>query len=214
MIDQSEINAMKKVMASLGKVEAQSLGTYVKQELGQVDGQPVTEGRKFTDPNVGAMHDILSKLNNVATSTKRTITEQSKSNTRLRQFTEMEQEGTSVKINKYEISIRQEQFGNTIKNVYDLKNTVTGQMLYEGLALFESVMTITKHLLKNETTSFLACDRIAGLDSDYARYLNEASIYKSKIKKGGSAELLDIYESKYSRAIAEAKSTKTHILKG
>lgn len=214
MLDQDSINAMKKVMANLGKVEAQSLGTYVKEELGQSDGQPVTEGRKFTDPNVGAMHDILSKLSNVTNSTKKTITEQSKTNTKLRQFTEMEQQGSSVKLNKYEISIREEQFGATIKNVYDITNTVTGQTLYEGLALFESVMIITKHLLKNETTSFLACDRVAGLDSDYARHLTEASIYKAKIKKGATGDLLGIYESKYSRAIAEAKSVKTHILKG
>lgn len=214
MLDQDQINAMKKVMANLGKIEAQSLGTYVKQELGQSDDKPITEGRKFTDPNVGAMHDILSKLSNVTTHTKKQITEQSKTNTKLRQFTEMEQEGSSVKLNKYEISIREEQFGATLKNVYDITNTVTGQVLYEGLALFESVMIITKHLLKNETTSFLACDRVAGLDSDYARHLTEASIYKAKIKKGASGDLLGIYESKYSRAIAEAKSVKTHILKG
>ena len=156
---------------------------------------------------------LLPKIG-VKNHTKKQITEQSKTNTKLRQFTEMEQQGSSVKLNKYEISIREEQFGATVKNVYDITNTATGQLLYEGLALFESVMIITKHLLKNETTSFLACDRVAGLDSDYARHLTEASIYKAKIKKGASGDLLGIYESKYSRAIAEAKSVKTHILKG
>ena len=215
MLDQDQINAMKKVMANLGKIEAQSLGTYVKEELGQSDGAPVTEGRKFTDPNVGAMHDILSKLSSVTNHTKKQITEQGKTNTKLRQLTEMEQEGSSVTINKYEIAIREEQFGATVKNVYDIKNTATGRVLYEGVALFESVMIITKHLLKSgETASFLECDRIIKLDQDYARHLTEASIYKAKIKKGATGDLLGIYESKYSRAIAEAKSTKTYILKG
>lgn len=215
MLDQQQIDAMKKVMANLGKVEAQSLGTYVKQEIGQSDSQPVTEGRKFTDPNVGAMHDILSKLSSVTSQTKKQITEESKTNTRLRQFTEMEQVSGGVRLSKYEINIREEQFGNTLKNVYDVYNVETNKKIYEGLALFESVMIITKNLLRNNPgTSFLICDRIAELDKDYARHLTEASIYKAKIKKGATGEQLGIYESKYSRAIAEAKSVKSLILKG
>ena len=216
MLDQQQIDAMKKVMANLGKVEAQSLGTYVKQEIGQSDGKVVTEGRKFTDPNVGAMHDILSKLSTVTTNTKQKITEQSKTNTRLRQFTEMEEVSGGVRLsNKYEINIREEQFGATVKNVYDVYHVETGKKIYEGLALFESVMIITKNLLRNNPgTSFLICDRIAELDKDYARHLTEASIYKARIKKGATGDQLGIYESKYSRAIAEAKSVKSLILKG
>lgn len=212
MIDQDSINAMKKVMANLGKVEAQSLGTYTKDELIGNDGQ-ITESRKFTDPNVHAMHDILSKLSTVTTQTKRQISEEVKTNTKLRQFTEMEQTGASVKLNKYEINIRQEQFGATSKNVYDITNTSTGQVLYEGLALFESVMIITKHLLRNGSAAFQACDRVVDMDQQYSRYLSEASTYKARIKKGASGEQLGIYESKYSRAIAEAKAAKSNILK-
>lgn len=201
-------------MASLGKVEAQSLGTYVKEEQLSPTGT-VTEGRKFTDPNVHAMHDILHKLSSVTNHTQRQISEEVKTNTRMQQFTEMEKHGASVTINKYEILIREEQFGATLKNVYDIKNTATGKVLYEGIALFESVMVITKHLLKSgEANSFLTCDKIVDLDQQYSRHLSEASMYKSKIKKGAAGDQLGIYESKYSRAITQAKTVKSFILKG
>ena len=214
MLDPKEIDAMKKVMANLSKVEAQSLGTYAKKELLPESGA-VTESRKFTDPNVHAMHEVLSKLSNVANSTKKQLNEEIKTNTKIRQFTEMEQEGSSVKLEKYEITIREEQFGATVKNVYDITNIKTGKQLYRGLALFESVMIITKHLLKGgESNTFLVCDKIVGLDEQYARYLTEASMYKAKMKRVADADQQGIYESKYSRAIAQAKAVKTHILKG
>jgi hypothetical protein len=214
MLDQKEIDAMKKVMANLSKVEAQSLGTYAKKEL--LPGvSTVTESRKFTDPNVHAMQDVLTRLSSVTNSTKRQINEEVKTNTKIRQFTEMEQKGSSVKLEKYEITIREEQFGTTLKNVYDITNIKTGKQLYTGLALFESVMIITKHLLKSgESNTFLVCDKIVGFDNQYARYLTEASMCKAKMKRASTADQQGIYESKYTRAIDQAKAVKSHILKG
>jgi hypothetical protein len=86
------------------------------------------------------------------------------------------------------------------------------EQLYEGLALFESAMGIVKELLKDDCND-AKIDKITQLDERYANQLNEAAIYKRKMKQVTESFKQDVYSAKHGTAISKMRSLKANIKK-
>jgi len=201
---QKEVEAMKKVMSNLSSI------TDHRPPSGDERSSQVTS-TKFKDPNSQAMLDILTRLSTVNEQTRTVIAENS--DIRTKQLASTEETSTGVKIANYVVNIAEHDTGHGVRNTYSIYDTTTHQEIYSDLALYESVMAITKQLLKSGSVAFIKCNAIAKLDADYAKNLYEAMAYKQRIKATQDYDRKCLYENKYSRNIGLAKEAKRNILK-
>jgi|APGre2960657404_1045060.scaffolds.fasta_scaffold00932_10 hypothetical protein len=212
MLDRNSIDAMKKVMAQLNNVEDRS--TTVNKMITESSTALETNSvSKHSDPSVQAMANILSKFQKVTLDTKETLQEESKTNVRTRQLLNTEKTNTGVRIADYHVLIKETEWApGKHKNVYDIVDLKTNEVLYQDLALFESAAAITKQLISNSGSSS-KCKEIYEADKTYANHLYEASVYTSKIKRTSDLDKRSIYESRYTQSRSLAKDARTRILK-
>lgn len=211
MLSRQEIDAMKRVMQNLSSVENKSaVSNIVAESASALENKSVN---KHPDPNVQAMAKILSRFQAVSEEAKTTLVEEAKENIRTRQLLNTQQTSRGVRIADYHVIVKETQWGNKTKNVYDIVDLTTNEVIYSDLALFESAAAITKCLISGSTTASLKCDQIFEADQTYARHLYDAAVYNSKIKRARDTEQLAIYESKYTRSHGLAKEARTRILK-
>lgn len=201
---QKEVQAMKKVLSNLSSVTDQ-----VSRGINQQSD--TSSSAKFKNSNSQAMLDILTRLGAVNEQTRTVISENT--NVRAKQLASTEQTSAGVRIANYVVDIAEHDTDAGTHNVYSIYDTVTQQTIYNDLALYESVMAITKQLLTPGNTAFIKCNAIAKLDADYAKNLYEAMAYKQRIRSAQDYDRKCLYESKYSRNIGLAKEAKRNILK-
>jgi hypothetical protein len=202
-----EIEAMKKVLGNLSSITDQR--PPQSGERSQNFAQ--SSGAKAKDPDSQAMLDILTRLSRVNEQTREVISEST--DVVNKQLASTEQTASGVKIANYIVDIVESHVNGTVKNTYTITEAATGNVLYSDLALYESVMAITKQLLKNPAAAFVKCNTIARLDEDYARHFYEAMSYKQRIQRTNDLDKRSLYESKYSRSVGMAKDAKRNILK-
>lgn len=201
---QKEVEAMKKVMSNLSSItERKSASSNGKS------GSAASQ--HFKDPNTNAMLDILTRLSVVNDQTRTVISENT--DIRTKQLASTEETASGVKIANYVVNISEHDTGNGIRNTYSIYDTTIHKEIYSDLALYESVMAITKQLLKSGSIAFIKCNAIAHLDADYAKNLYEAMAHKQRIKSTQDYDRKCLYENKYSRNIGLAKEAKRNILK-
>jgi len=211
MLSRQEIDAMKRVMQNLSSVEnKKTVSNMVAEGASALANKSVSN---HPDPNVQAMAKILGRFQAVTEEAKTTLVEEAKENVRTRQLLNTEQTSRGVRIADYHVIVKEAQWGNKTKNVYDIVDLTTNEVIYSDLALFESAAAITKCLISGSATASLKCDQIFEADQTYARHLYDAAVYNSKIKRARDTEQLAIYESKYTRSHGLAKEARTRILK-
>lgn len=211
MLSRQEIDAMKKVMQNLGNVgNKNTISNIVSESASALENKTVS---KHPDPNVQAMAKILGRFQAVTEEAKTTLVEEAKENVRTRQLLNTEQTSRGVRIADYHVLVKETQWGNKTKNVYDIVDLATNEVIYSDLALFESAASITKCLISGSSTGSLKADQIYEQDQTYARHLYDAAVYNSKIKRVTDTEQRAIYESKYTRSHGLAKEARTRILK-
>jgi hypothetical protein len=211
MLSRQEIDAMKKVMQNLGNVGNKStVSNIVAEGSSALQNKTVSN---HPDPNVQAMAKILGRFQSVTQEAKATLVEEAKENVRTRQLLNTEETSRGVRIADYHVVVKEAQWGNKTKNVYDIVDLNTNEVMYSDLALFESAAAITKCLLAGSSVSGIKCDQIYEADQTYARHLYDAAVFNSKIKRSTDLEQRAIYESKYTRSHGLAKEARTRILK-
>lgn len=202
-----EIEAMKKVLGNLSSITDQR----PPQSGERSHNFAQSTGVKAKDPDSQAMLDILTRLNKVNEQTREVISEST--DVVSKQLASTEQTASGVRIANYIVDIAEATVNGTVKNTYSIIEAATGRVLYSDLALYESVMAITKQLLKNPGSAFVKCNTIARLDEDYSKHFYEAMSYKQRIQRTNDLDKRSLYESKYSRSVGMAKDAKRNILK-
>jgi light-regulated signal transduction histidine kinase (bacteriophytochrome) len=201
-----DVDAMKQLMSNLGSLtDGKSLQT------GGTTGSTQSSGKVLKDANSQAMFEILNRLNSVNEKTMTVIAEDT--NIHHKQLASTEQTTSGVRIANYIVNITETTINGTSRNLYSIFDTDKQEEIFADLALYESVMAITKQLLKPSEVTFIKCNQIAKLDADYAKNLYEAIAYKQRIKRTDDFDRKCLYESKYSRTIGLAKEAKRNILK-
>lgn len=192
-----EVDAMKRVLNNLNAVTDPSIKSTVTKS------DRTGESR--------AMLEILTRLSKVNEQTQNVIMESS--NTRTRQLATTQKTESGVSIANYLVSITETEVNNTKRNIYTITDTASNQILFSDIALYESVMAITKQLILKKQDAWAKCDAIVQIDQDYARHLYEASALKCRIKESTDLDRRCLYENKYSRTIGMAKEARRSILK-
>jgi hypothetical protein len=199
-----DVDAMKQLMSNLGSLTQ-------NPRISEGNNGSHNSVKTIKDADSQAMLDILIRLNSVNEKTMTVISESTDIHSKQLASTEQTQSG--VRIANYVVNITENSENGSKRNTYSIFDTSTQEEIYTDLALYESVMAITKQLLKPTDATFIKCDQIAKLDEDYAKNLYEAMAYKQRIKKTSDIDKKCLYESKYSRTIGLAKEAKRNILK-
>lgn len=209
-----EVDAMKRLMSNLSSINESSAplsNGSRPSALTSSNPSSFATGRKLSDPDSQAMFEVLSRLNAVSDQTREAIAESNDIHSKQLAYTEETEKG--VRIANYIVDITETEINGRTRNTYGVTEASTGKVMYTDLALYESVMAITKNLLKPSETAFKRCDLIAQLDADYSKNLHEAASHKVRIQSATDSERRAIHESKYSRNIGLAKEAKRSILK-
>lgn len=192
-----EVDAMKRVLNNLNAVTDPSVTSTVDKSVKADESK--------------AMLDILTRLSKVNEKTQTVIAENV--DTRTRQLATTQKTERGVSIANYLVSITESENAGVKRNLYSILDTSTNEVLYQDIALYESVMAITRQLLLKKQISWKKCDEIIQLDQDYSRHLYEAGALKQRIQTATDMDRKCLYENKYSRTVGLAKEAKRNILK-
>jgi hypothetical protein len=154
---------------------------------------------------------LVDKLDFVTEKSVKSLVERSKTDAELAMAIATTRTETGVQIGEFFIEKQEFDISGLKKNYYNIIDTEQDEVLYSELAMFESVMGIVKRLLTSNSTQ--KTDAIAKLDEEYDRNLLEAYGYKHRLKNTKDTMKRDVYEAKYSNAMAKVKTTKHRILK-
>jgi len=154
---------------------------------------------------------LLEKFDVTTTSSAKSLVEKSKTDAELAMAIATTRTKNGVQIGNYLVEKQLFNISGLKKNYYNIIDTEQEEVLYSELAMFESVMGIVKRLLTSNNTQKI--DVIAKLDEEYDRNLLEAYGYKHRLKNTENDMKRDVYEAKYSNAMAKVKDTKHRILK-
>ena len=192
-----EVDAMKRVLNNLNAVTDPTVTSTVDKSVKAGESK--------------AMLEILTRLSKVNEKTQTAIAESVDTKTRQLATTQKTERGVSIA--NYLVSITESENAGVTRNLYSIVDTATNEVLYQDIALYESVMAITRQLLLNKQISWKKCDEIIQLDQDYARHLYEAGALKQRIQTATDMDRKCLYENKYSRTVGLAKEAKRNILK-
>jgi len=162
-------------------------------------------------PNSSEMAALIRKLDAITSTSTRRIVDESKTNSSLAVALRTAKTEQGVRVSRYEIIAEKQNIGGMMKNRYTIKDLISKRIMYQDLSLFESAMSIVKRLLKNPYS--IECDNIARLDTDYDNCVVEAYTYKKRLSQTSETVRRDVYEAKYSNAVAKLKEAKHRIVK-
>jgi len=154
---------------------------------------------------------LLEKFDRTTTKSAESLVEKSKTDADLAMAIATTRTKNGVQIGNFLVETKLFDISGLKKNYYNIIDTELNEVLYKEIAMFESVMGIVKRLLTSNSTQ--KTDAIAKLDEEYDRNLLEAYGYKHRLKNTKDAMKRDVYEAKYSNAMAKVKTTKHRILK-
>lgn len=154
---------------------------------------------------------LVERFSDVTNRSAKKLVEKSKSNAEIAMAIATTRTENGVRIGDYLIEKREFNISGLKKNYYDIIDTEQDEVLFSELAMFESVMSIVKNLLTSNNGRKM--DTIAKLDEEYDRNLIEAYGYKHRLKTTKDSMKRDVYEAKYSNAMAKVKNTKQRMLK-
>lgn len=197
MTDQQQTSAMSDILNKLGQVES---GSYKKSATAGGD-------------EVGAMHDVLAKLQEATNGAAYSVVTESENNPDLATAVNTTRTETGVSVSRYDIRTEkktvQEGLNKTFYSVIDNK---TGKPVYENLGLFESAMGVVKHMLYTRDKNKL--QRVLDLDQEYVGTMMETYGYKSRLKRlDESSVQYDVTSAKYSNSKTKLGQAKMKLLK-
>jgi len=154
---------------------------------------------------------LVEKFNRVTDFSAKDLVEKSKTNAEVALALDIVRTPTGVKAGDYEIVIEKFNINGLEKNYYNIVDNEYNDVLYKEIAMFESAISILKKLITQKNIN--KCNDIAKLDEEYDRNLLEAYGYKHRLKNTSNMVKRDVYEAKYSNAMAKVKDSKARILK-
>jgi hypothetical protein len=197
MTQQENTNAMADIMGKLNNVQA---------------GIPNKKSAAGSD-DVGAMADVLRKLQDISGTVAQGVVSESKTNPELNAAVNTQRTATGVTISRYDIRTQKKTVQEGLqKTFYYIVDNSTGDVIYDDLGLFESAMGIVKHKLYTENGS--SVQRILDLDQEYVGIMMETYGYKRRLKRiDESSVQFDVTSAKYSNSKTKLSLTKTKLLK-
>lgn len=154
---------------------------------------------------------LVEKFNQVTTKSAHDLIERSKTDAEIAVALTTEKTDRGIRIGDYEIVVERHDCSGLKRNYYTILDNEDNSVVYTDIAMFETAMSIVKRLTLGKNT--FKCDIVAKLDEEYDRYLLEAYGYKYRLKKNLDTVKRDVYEAKYSNAMAKVKDTRERILK-
>lgn len=154
---------------------------------------------------------LVERFSNVTNKSAEELIERGKTDAEIAVALAVEKSERGVRIGDYEVIVEKHDCGGLKRNYYTILDREEDEVVYSDIAMFESAMSIIKRLILGKHTN--KCETIAKLDEEYDRHLLEAYGYKYRLKKSLDVVKRDVYEAKYSNAMAKVKDTKERILK-
>ena len=193
-----DTNAMADILGKLGQVES---GSYKKT------------GGSASGDEVGAMHDVLAKLQEATNGTAYGVVNESKKDPNLAVAMNTTRTEAGVSVSRYDIrSEKKTVQEGLVKTFYSVVDNRTGKVVHDDLGLFESAMGIVKHKLYTQNDNKL--QRVVELDQEYVGAMMETYRYKRRLKQLDESSVQhDVTSAKYSNSRNKLSAAKMKLLK-
>ena len=194
---QADTNTMADIMTKLNNV---------------AEGIPNAKTSANSD-DIGAMAEVMRKLQEVSGNAAHTIVTESKTNPELDAAVNTTRTATGVTISRYDIRTEKQTVQEGLqKTFYYVVDNTTGDTVFSDLGLFESAMGVVKHKLYTQDDTKV--QRIIDLDQEYVGAMMETYGYKRRLKRiDESSVQFDVTSAKYSNSKTKLSMTKAKLLK-
>jgi hypothetical protein len=193
-----DTNAMADILGKLNQVES---GSYRKT------------GASASGDEVGAMHDVLAKLQEATNGAAYSVVDEGKNNPELAAAVNTSRTETGVSISRYDIrSDKKTVQEGLVKTFYSIVDNRSGKVIYSDLGLFESAMGVVKHKLYTKDDNKV--QRVLDLDQEYVGAMMETYGYKRRLKQLNESSVQhDVTSAKYSNSRTKLSAAKIKLLK-
>ncbi len=101
-----------------------------------------------------------------------------------------------LKYKNYEIIVREVNSLNSLKKVYDIKESETNEIIANDLFLYEAALGIVKFLNRGEPMLSKNIRDIINLENSYMRYRQDSVIFKNRIAENKNPAKRHLYEDR------------------
>lgn len=162
-----------------------------------------------SEQDINKMKKILENLNSAATGALMEEVENISNDSSPLNYDSIELVAkNSLKYKNYEIIVREVQSLNSLKKVYDIKETETKEIIANDLFLYEAALGIVKFLNRGEPMLSKNIREIINLENTYMRYRQDAAIFKTRLNENKNPAKRDLYEDRMVEARSKALKIK------
>jgi hypothetical protein len=204
-----DTNAMKRLLEMMeGKSPSSPPVSYGSNQ----SGAPVelAGAGQVTSRDIGAMADVLKKLNNVTNSVLR----ESESDQQLGNAVNTQRNAKGVKVGNYQIMVKEDATRIAGKQYYSIYHTKTEDVIADDVSLYETALEVVKRLNSGKFVNDPSILKLFEADDHYTSHRTDAIRFKARMNnanKVGDVAKHDIYESRYQASIATAMNHKREI---
>ena len=175
---------------------------------------PLPGAGQVTSADVKAMHDVLSKLNQVVNQTHDSLITESAHDAHTAEALITERHPESVRIGSYKIAVRTDESRMAGKQYYDVIHSVTGEKLAHELTLYEAAHGLVRMLNKGQFVNSKCVRELLETEAAYTSHRIDAIRYHGMIKKcmrEGADHKLPLYEARKEASLDRAAQAKVKI---
>jgi len=197
MTDHNQTTAMADILSKMNAVQT---GDFKKD--------PASNG-----DSVGAMHDILNRLQEATGAFSQEIVTESKTKPDLGMAVHAQRTETGVSVSRYDIRAEKKTVQEgLVKTFYRVIDTRTGTTIHSDLGLFETAMGIVKHTLFTQDDHKV--QRLIDLDQEYVGAMMETYGYKSRLKRLDESSIqYNVASAKHSNSRTKMQASRMKLLK-
>lgn len=166
--------------------------------------------------HVRAMHDVLTRLNQVVNQTSDNLIQEGTQHVHTAEALVTTREHDHVKIGQYKIVVRTDQTRVAGKQYYDVINSQTGDLIAHELTLYEAAHGLVRMLNKGQFVNSKCVRELLEAEAAYTSHRIDAIRYHRLINKNATlmeSYKLDLYQARKAASLDRAAQAKVKIKK-
>jgi len=163
---------------------------------------------QISQRDVTAMASVLSKLNNISNHVVDDIITESVKYPSVAEAIHTERTGNSIKVGRYEISIKEDANRIAGKQFYSIYNSLTNETIANDISLYETAISVIRLLNGGQFTNSTDVRKLFEQDDAYTSHKVDAFTYKRRMIKTSDPSKRDIYESRLQASMDRCMTAK------
>lgn len=160
-----------------------------------------------SDPNVASMQAIMESFRDAAGDALDDVMEVAKHDRNLTEAMQTHATKTGAIIGAWEVRVHLSESTNSKRKSYDVRQPVSGDVLFERLEIFEAAHAIVRYLNKGLHTTHPKITEIADLEEIYRRNRQDAVVFKKRYERCIELDqnaAAEVFEARHQKARAQA----------